>query len=420
MARLLPWPETPPYAFPGSFTSPSKCLTSSARRTTTIWSARRSPTSSSGQGGDDIINAGDGDDFASGGQGNDTIDLGDGFDQGIGNAGDDIIFGGEGNDHLYRRSPGRNRTRHYRQRPAVWRRRRRFHARRAGRRLHGRRHGLRSGQLFRRAREPFTSTCSIQGTAQNTGRRLGHARQCREHRPAATFADVLIGNHLANWIWSHGGADDITGNAGDDTFWIPQGDGAGRARRSGRRRHLLPRPRRWTARHGSRVISACLDSAQDIGRGFVTLPQHGRRGRVGVRRHHLRQRPGQSPVWLHRRRCRQRRSAATTSSTATRASAKSVRSRSTYNDPTVHRRRHAQWRRRRGRHLRQWRRRRRSMAARAPTPLSAAMGRRQHHRRRRRRPSSSMPARRNRAARASTHIVNGICNNTDVFDLPSA
>ena len=65
----------------------------------------------------------------------------------------------------------------------------------------------------------------IQGTAQNTGHGFDTLVNV-ENVAGSIFADVLIGNHLANWIWSHGGADDITGNAGDDTFWLPTGDGA--------------------------------------------------------------------------------------------------------------------------------------------------------------------------------------------------
>jgi Ca2+-binding RTX toxin-like protein len=94
-----------------------------------------------------------------------------------------------------------------------------------------------------------------------------------ENVAGSQFADVLIGNNNANWVWSHGGADAINGNAGDDTFWIPEGDGAivrggqGVDVISFRGRVTLPGEDPDT----TGVSFSISNGAQDIGRGEVTV-----------------------------------------------------------------------------------------------------------------------------------------------------
>jgi Ca2+-binding RTX toxin-like protein len=83
----------------------------------------------------------------------------------------------------------------------------------------------------------------------------------------------LIGNNNANWMWSHGGADDLRGNAGDDTFWLPEGDGAvvrggqGVDVVSFRGRVTLPGEEPDT----TGISFTISGGAQDIGRGEVTV-----------------------------------------------------------------------------------------------------------------------------------------------------
>jgi len=114
----------------------------------------------------------------------------------------------------------------------------------------------------------------IQGVAQNTLAGGFDTLVNVENVAGSEFSDVLIGNHLANWIWSHGGADDITGNAGDDTFWIPQGDGA--IVRGGQGVDVISfRGRVDTGGldTGGVTFTLASTSAQNIGRGFVTATQ---------------------------------------------------------------------------------------------------------------------------------------------------
>ncbi len=224
-----------------------------------------------GQGGNDVIDTGAGDDFGGGGLGNDTITLGDGTDFGYGNAGDDTIFGGAGNDNLFGELTSETE---------------------AGVVGHDRlfggdgddflRGGLGDDYLDGGAgsdRASFFATPNavyvdlrIQGTAQNTG--AGWDTLVNIENVAGTvFADTLIGNNNANWIWSHGGADDIRANAGDDTIWLPSGDGVvvvggqgvdvvsfrGRVDATG------------TDTGGVTFTLASQNVAQDIGRGTVTV-----------------------------------------------------------------------------------------------------------------------------------------------------
>lgn len=240
-----------------------------------------------GLGGDDIINAGDGDDFASGGDGNDiidagsgddlalgedgndVIDMGDGFDQGVGNAGDDTIFGGGGNDHLYGELQGETNL-------GIGGNDRLF----GGDGNDFMRGGLGDDYMdggtgsdrvsYFDALGAVHIDLRIQGTAQNTGHGWDTLVNV-ENTTGSTFADVLIGNHLANWIWSHGGADDITGNAGDDTFWIPEGDGA--VLNGGQGVDVISfrgRVDPTGTDTGGVTFTLASTSAQDIGRGFVT------------------------------------------------------------------------------------------------------------------------------------------------------
>jgi Ca2+-binding RTX toxin-like protein len=225
-----------------------------------------------GQGGDDTIDAGPGDDLASGNQGNDTIDLGAGNDQGVGNIGNDIISGGDGNDNLFGELSGETDI------------------------------GITGDdQLFGGAGDDFMRgglgndymdggsgsdrasyfsipgavrvDLRIQGVAQNTINGGFDTLVNVENVAGSQFADTLIGNNNANWMWSHGGADDLRGNAGDDTFWLPEGDGAVVRGGQGvdvvafRGRVTLPGEEPDTTGI-SFTISA---GAQDIGRGEVTV-----------------------------------------------------------------------------------------------------------------------------------------------------
>ncbi|MGQ0532840.1 MAG: calcium-binding protein [Caulobacteraceae bacterium] len=178
-----------------------------------------------GGDGDDTIYTGNGDDFGAGGQGTDFIDLGDGFDFGFGGEGDDTIYGGAGNDNLFGESTGET-----------------INGITGNDQLFGgdgddfMRGGLGDDYLDGGTGSDRASYFAIpggvrvdlriQGTAQNTLAGGFDTLINVENVAGSEFADVLIGNNVANWMWSHGGADDIRGNAGDDTFWIPQADGA--------------------------------------------------------------------------------------------------------------------------------------------------------------------------------------------------
>jgi Ca2+-binding RTX toxin-like protein len=223
-----------------------------------------------GLGGDDIIDAGDGDDFASGGDGDDFIDMGDGFDQATGGAGGDTIFGGEGNDNLFGEVQGETNL-------GIGGNDRLF----GGGGDDFMRAGLGDDYMDGGAGSDRASyfdalgavhvDLRIQGTAQNTGHGFDTLVNV-ENVAGSIFADVLIGNHLANWIWSHGGADDITGNAGDDTFWIPQGDGA--VVRGGQGVDVISFRGRVDDGSGTDTggvtFTLASTAAQDTGRGFVT------------------------------------------------------------------------------------------------------------------------------------------------------
>jgi Ca2+-binding RTX toxin-like protein len=196
-----------------------------------------------GDGGDDTIDAGDGNDFVEGWDGDDTITTGNGDDQGVGNTGadsidlgdgndfgfggegDDTIFGGAGNDNLFGESTFETQN-------GVT----------GNDQLYGGdgddflRGGLGDDYLDGGSGSDRASYFAIpgsvhvdlriQGTAQNTLAGGWDTLVNVENVAGSEFADTLIGNQNANWFWSHGGADNISGNAGDDTFWIPSGDGA--------------------------------------------------------------------------------------------------------------------------------------------------------------------------------------------------
>lgn len=178
-----------------------------------------------GNAGDDALDAGTGDDSFSGGAGNDTIYAGDGFDAGSGGEGNDVIYGGAGNDILY----GENETE---TRNGLTGDDTIF----AGDGDDLMRGGYGNDYLdggsgsdrvsYYAIAAGVTVDLRIQGTAQNTGAGGFDTLVNIENLAGTEFADVLIGNQNANWIWSHGGADQITTNAGDDTIWIPYGDGA--------------------------------------------------------------------------------------------------------------------------------------------------------------------------------------------------
>ncbi len=196
-----------------------------------------------GNGGDDVIDAGEGDDFASGGQGADTISMGDGDDNANGGLGTDVIdlgngtdfgFGGEGNDTIYGGAGNDNLF---------------------GESTTETQNGITGNdQLFGGDGDDFMRgglgddyldggsgsdrasyfalpgsvrvDLRIQGSAQNTLAGGWDTLVNVENVAGSEFADTLIGNQNDNWFWSHGGADNISGNAGNDTFWLPTGDGA--------------------------------------------------------------------------------------------------------------------------------------------------------------------------------------------------
>lgn len=229
----------------------------------------------SGAGGNDTIDAGAGDDTVSGGQGNDTIMLGDGVSEfGVGGAGDDTIYGGAGNDNLFGESTFETRS------GVV-----------GNDQLFGgdgddfMRGGLGNDYMDGGAGSDrasyygvgtgVTVDLRIQGVAQDTGAGGIDTLVNVENLAGTEFDDTLIGNNLANWIWSHGGADQIRGNAGDDTFWIPQGDGA--VVRGGQGVDVISfRGRVDETGSGTDILGvtftlASQGVAQDIGRGFVTV-----------------------------------------------------------------------------------------------------------------------------------------------------
>lgn len=175
--------------------------------------------------GDDIILGGTGDDTFSAGTGTDNVYGGDGNDIGSGGEGNDVIYGGAGNDVMY----GENET-----------------ETRNGLTGNDTIFGEDGDDLMRGGygddyldggsgsdRASYYAIAGavyvdlrIQNVAQNTGSAGWDTLVSIENLAGTEFADTLIGNQNANWFWSHGGADTITANAGDDTIWIPYGDGA--------------------------------------------------------------------------------------------------------------------------------------------------------------------------------------------------
>jgi len=240
-----------------------------------------------GNGGDDVIDAGEGDDFASGGQGNDTIytrdgddnanggvgadfiDLGAGTDFAFGGEGDDTIYGGAGNDNLFGESTIETRN-------GVT----------GNDQLYGGdgddflRGGLGDDYLDGGSGSDRASYYAlagavyvdlrIQGTAQNTLAGGWDTLVNIENVAGSEFADTLIGNQNANWMWSHGGADVINGNAGDDTFWISSGDGA--VVSGGQGFDIISFRGRVDEIGGDTggVTYTVGNGTQDIGRGLVT------------------------------------------------------------------------------------------------------------------------------------------------------
>jgi len=240
--------------------------------------------------GDDTVNAGDGadqvegwdgndtlygeggDDFVFGGEGDDYIDAGDGHDQAAGNEGNDEVHGGAGNDNLFGELTNETRA------GVV-----------GNDALYGEdgddflRGGLGDDYLDGGSGSDRASYYAlpgsvhvdlrIQGSAQNTLAGGWDTLVNVENVAGSEFADVLIGNHNANWVWSHGGADTITANAGDDTIWIPEGDGAivngGQGVDVISFRGRVDETGSGTDTAGI-VFSLALNGAQDIGRGFVT------------------------------------------------------------------------------------------------------------------------------------------------------
>ncbi len=225
-----------------------------------------------GQAGDDVINGGDGDDQALGGAGNDSIDLGAGSDVGIGGAGNDTLIGGAGNDFLYGESTTETLNGVSGNDTMI-----------AGDGDDFMRPGLGDDYVdggagndrvtYYAVQGSVTVDLRIQGTAQNTGAGGLDTLIGIENLSGTTFSDVLIGNNVANWIWSHGGADDIRGNAGDDTFWLPEGDGA--VVRGGQGVDVISFRGRvdelGTDTGGVTFTLASQGVAQDIGRGLVTV-----------------------------------------------------------------------------------------------------------------------------------------------------
>lgn len=224
-----------------------------------------------GWDGNDIITTGAGADGAAGGEGDDWIDLGDGADFGYGNEGDDTIYGGAGNDNLFGELTSET------QNGVI-----------GNDHLYGgdgddfMRGGLGDDYLDGGSGSDRASYYAIpggvrvdlriQGTAQNTLAGGWDTLVNVENVAGSEFADVLIGNNLANWMWSHGGADDISGNAGDDTFWIPEGEGA--VVRGGQGVDVISfrgRVDNLGTDTGGVTFSLATGGAQDIGRGLVTV-----------------------------------------------------------------------------------------------------------------------------------------------------
>ncbi|MBL8538099.1 MAG: hypothetical protein JNM59_11905 [Hyphomonadaceae bacterium] len=226
----------------------------------------------SGLGGNDTLNGDAGDDTVSGREGNDTITLGDGFDFGLGGAGDDVISGGAGNDNLFGESTVETQN-----------------GITGNDQLFGGdgddflRGGLGNDYLDGGTGSDRASYYALPGSVRVDLRIQGVAQDTLaggfdtlvniENVAGSEFADTLIGNHLANWMWSHGGADDIRGNAGDDTFWIPQGDGA--VVRGGQGVDVVSFRGRvdstGTDTAGVTFTLGSQGSAQDIGRGLLTV-----------------------------------------------------------------------------------------------------------------------------------------------------
>jgi Ca2+-binding RTX toxin-like protein len=179
----------------------------------------------SGNAGDDTIYGGLGNDFFSGFTGTDIIYGGDGNDQGSGGEGNDVIYGGAGNDVMYGENEFETRN-NLTGNDTIYGE--------DGDDLMRGGYGddyLDGGTGSDRASyyaiaAGVTVDLRIQGVAQNTGAAGWDTLVNMENLAGTEHTDTLIGNQNANWIWSHGGADSITGNAGDDTFWIPYSDGA--------------------------------------------------------------------------------------------------------------------------------------------------------------------------------------------------
>lgn len=223
------------------------------------------------QGGadNDTITAGNGDDNAFGGTGVDSIDLGAGNDFGFGGEGNDTVYGGAGNDNLFGESTFETQN-------GVT----------GNDQLYGGdgddflRGGLGDDYLDGGSGSDRASYYAIpgavrvdlriQGTAQNTLAGGWDTLVNVENVAGSEFADVLIGNQNANWFWSHGGADIISGNAGDDTFWLPSGDGA--VVSGGQGFDVISFRGRVddTGTDTGGVTYTIGNGTQDIGRGLVT------------------------------------------------------------------------------------------------------------------------------------------------------
>ncbi|KAF0181745.1 MAG: hypothetical protein IV086_06660 [Hyphomonadaceae bacterium] len=223
-----------------------------------------------GLAGNDTITAGDGADQVNGGLGNDLIDLGEGnvqFAQAGG--GDDTVYGGAGNDNIFGESTTETQN-GITGNDVIF----------AGGGNDFLRGGLGDDYLdggtgsdrasYYALASGVTVDLRIQGVAQNTGAGGFDTLVGIENLAGTEHADTLTGNNLANWIWSHGGADTINGLAGDDTFWLPQGDGA--TVRGGQGADVVSfRGRIDGTTNGVTVDLTTQGSAQDVGRGLVTL-----------------------------------------------------------------------------------------------------------------------------------------------------
>src|ERR1700752_742714 len=123
--------------------------------------------------GNDAVDGGDGVDFLRGEDGSDTLQAGAGDDFLHGGAGDDLLDGGAGIDRAsYANAPG-----------------------------------------------GVTVDLTLQGSAQNTG--FGNDTLIGVEQVTGTaLPDVLTGDGNANWLWSLGGADTMSGGAGDDLISI--------------------------------------------------------------------------------------------------------------------------------------------------------------------------------------------------------